>query len=344
MCSLLNVLIPRATDPAVFSASIDGGEAPGPPSSAIVTADTILAGFEMGRYDPWSPTQPWLALTSSDGLSIFDATTPGVAPYLVYERSVTAYSWSPDGRWLVLRVSAGGLAAFGSLVVVRASRGAPPFVIKSNLDVGDFVWGSDGNIYSWGNSGPTRRQFVPPPEWLNENPGPFTARLIAVQVYGLRTQMPMTNGRPVFCRFSPHLSPPEVMLTPLLSASLLAMDGFPDGSRLLVQSWVPDKSGVTLVVDSEGTPLAQLGTSNGPMKFNGTSVSADGTFVAGEQTEDDGHSTLSSRLLIFAASNDWHLFINNVPDGMDPRLSRVGSFISYVDLERTLHVGSLQLD
>ena len=334
------------TDPVVFSAYINLGSPAAPPSSAIITADTTLAGYHYGSYAPWSPTEPWLALTAGAGLYVYNAATPAIAPQLVYQGPVTAYAWSPDGRWLVVRVSAGsaGLRAFASIVVLRASGGGSAVTLASNLDVGDFVWASDGIVYCWESLGPTRRQFAPPAEWLSQNPGPFITRAVAIRLQGLDTQMPTVQDKPTPCRFNPDLNPPEIALAPLASASFLSMDGFPDGHRLLVKSWVPDKSGVTLVVDSEGNQLAQLGESHGTLKFTGTSVSGDGTFVAGEQTVDDGHAVQSSRLLLFDASNSWHLFIANVSDGMDPRLARVGSYVAYTDLEGLVHVGTLQVN
>ena len=354
-CMILNVAPPCSlttsktslksteADSPVFTASVNSVAAPGPPSQALVISETALPAHHYW-VDPWSPSQPWIALFGSDGVYVYDATAPGLTPNRVYQGSATAYRWSPDGRWLVVRTgeTSDGLA---SLVVVRANAVETPAILASKVDFVHFVWAGDGNIYCWEYLGPTRRQFAPPSAWQAENPGPFSVRTITIFVRDFSVPKPSLVKDRVPCRFNTQLSPVEALLTPLVGHSIIPQDGFPDAERLLVSAFQPNGGrSTTLVVDSQGTPQVTLGSSHAPFHFEGTSVSPGGAFVAGHETLEDEYDIVSSRLTLVEISNAWQLTVVNVPEGLDPKLSRVGSYIAYADLQGVVYVGTLEFN
>jgi hypothetical protein len=332
-----------STDGNVFTAVLDSasvGASPGIPVGAAFMQMVALDGT-YGTYPPWSPTKPHLAFRTVAGLFVLDATTTGSQPLQVFQGPVADYTWSPDGDWLLLVTASTEEARKGlaSLVAVPETGGTAATVIDK-ADVGNFVWGTDGSIYYWEREAPRFRQLAPPATWAPTQGPPFGGRPVLVFAVNQTTR----KIAPYY--FHAGLQEKTRLLTSysVPGAHVLRRDGFSDG-RLLLSAFGRGEggAGATLIVDSQGLVLSRLGASWGDERFTGTSVSSDESFVAGERVTDDGHGILAAELWIVAANNGWRLRVSNVTWGMNPQLSRVGSFVAYMAEEGT-RVGALQFN
>jgi hypothetical protein len=64
--------------------------------------------------------------------------------------------------------------------------------------------------------------------------------------------------------------------------------------------------------------------------------------VVGQQTVENGHTILSSKLFLGDAHGRWATEIPGTEGAREPRLSREGMFISYLQRD-TLKIGQLEL-
>lgn len=78
--------------------------------------------------------------------------------------------------------------------------------------------------------------------------------------------------------------------------------------------------------------------------FYPQSVSADGQYLAGDKSVEDGHSVFESDLHLSDVDGAWIVPISSAPDGMWPRLSREGLLLAFRGLnDGQLHVGELEI-
>jgi hypothetical protein len=128
-----------------------------------------------------------------------------------------------------------------------------------------------------------------------------------------------------------------------LPRSILRADGFLDG-RMLVRILSDTEGGPSqnLIVDATGKLQSRVRGAWDDGNFSASSVSADGLFLAGEQTAGAEDAITASRLFLVAADGSWHVAVDGVDWGTDPRLSRVGSYLAFTDADGNAHVGTLQ--
>ena len=309
-----------------------------PPRMPRTATFSALGSFSgsYGKYAPWSPTKPLIAYITKSGLSVFDAANPSVPPVEVYQGRVDEYTWSPDGDWLVFKTVSIGWPSkpLVALIAVPATGGAPCTLIDGAV-VHDFVWATNGNIYYWQLGSETWTPIAPPASWPK---GQYTGRPVLLFASTPATRQTKSSRQPYY--FYTGL-PVQAGLSGY-GTFVRSVDGFPDG-RLLIRVFAPDESGAggNLIVDAQGTLLGRVDPSGGAAEFDGASVSSDGSFVAGHEETGDGHFTLSAKLFVVDTNNAWRLQVEGVEWGLDPRLSRVGSFLAYMGKSGETRIGAL---
>jgi len=293
---------------------------------ATFTAIDSVAGW-FSHWCAWSPTEPWLAFSKSDGVYVYDASHPEVSPTRVSTGYGDPLAWSPDGRWLLILTERDFRRGTWSLMVTPATHESPTWIVR-NLDVFPATWGSNGAIYYWERGFVTRHRVDPPAAWSSANPRPFPERP--------RLFVHDINGDVLF--FYPESEREEIVHMNTRGTWVLLYAEFTDGRRFLVH--IPDYyGGYTAVIDHWGIVRSRI------VDFSGTSVNGDGSLVAGHVTDEDGHSIYHAWLHVGDSRGTWSTRITNVGDqALSPELSSVGSFIAYSSLAAGgIHVGTLAM-
>jgi len=320
---------------AVLATPTAGVKPQAPRAAQFVESATVDGRY--GTYSPWSPTAPLFAYVDPHGIHVLNLEKPASQATLVARGADTDFTWSPDGRWLLARTPARGKQAEGAaLVVVPASGGSETVVLDGAL-ISDFVWAADGAIYYWDYTSPKPQRVDPPALWSQARPAKLSARPVLVFEFG--------GGLPRAALFAAQNPGPTVPIVAAanLPRSVLRADGFPDG-RLLVRVMGDTEggAGTNFIVDATGKAGARVRAAWDDGNFAATSVSADGSFLAGEQTAGDDDVTTESKLFLVAVDGAWHLPVSGVEWGADPRLSRFGSYLAFTDSNGNAHVGVLQ--
>ncbi|HEV8292909.1 MAG TPA: hypothetical protein VGP94_13335, partial [Tepidisphaeraceae bacterium] len=119
----------------------------------------------------------------------------------------------------------------------------------------------------------------------------------------------------------------------------LIVEELTDGQRFLIHG--PggySHPGGGFIVDAKGSILDSLG-----WEVAWESVSSDGRYVIGEQTVEDGHAILSSKLFLGDVHGRWRKEIPGSDGALNPHFSREGFFIAYGQRD-SLKIGRLQID
>lgn len=307
-----------------------------PRTAQFVERATVSGRY--GTYSPWSPTAPLFAYVDPQGIHVLNVESPSPSPVLVARGADADCTWSPDGGWILARTPARGKRAEGAaLVVVPASGGVETVLVDGAL-ISDFVWAADGAIYYWDYTSPKPQKVDAPADWTQARPAKLAARPALVFEFGA--------GVPRATLF-PAQNPAPTVAIPSAGAfprSVLRGDGFPDG-RLLVRVMSDSEGGpaTNLIVDAGGKTLSRVRATWDDGNFSASSVSANGTFLAGEQSTGGEDVITASKLFLVAVDGAWHLPVAGVEWGADPRLSRFGSYMAYTDSDGNAHAGQLQL-
>jgi len=246
-------------------------------------------------------------------------------------RVVSGYSepmgWSPDGRWLLILAEYDFRRGTESLLVTPATHESPTWIVR-HVDFSPATWASNGAIYYWDTRFGARHRVDPPAAWLETNPGSFREqpRLFAYEY-----------GDVLF--FYPESEREEVVRMSREGAWVLPYAEFTDGRRFLVH--IPDYSGgYTAVIDHWGITRSRI------RDFYGTTVSGDGSLVAGYVGEEGHYNYISSALYVGDSRGTWSTRILNVSgsQAIAPELSSVGSHIAYRSLTtHQLLIGTLDV-
>lgn len=332
---LLGVFAPCAA-PAASPGALPAATKPGPPRLVQYVELAALNG-RYGTYSPWSPTAPLFAFVDPSGIHVLNVEKSPPQATLVARGADADCTWSPDGGWILARTPARGRTAEGAALVVVPAGGGGEIVLLDGALISDFVWAADGAIYYWDYTSPKAQRVDPPTAWSQSRPAKLSARPALVFEFG--------GGVPRAALFAAQNPGPTV---PIASAanfprSVLRADGFPDG-RLLVRVMSDTEGGAptNLIVDATGRTQSRTRAAWDDGNFSATSVSMDGTFLAGEQAAGGDHVITDSKLFLVAADGAWHVPVTGVEWGTDPRLSRFGSYLAYTDADGNAHVGMLQ--
>jgi hypothetical protein len=304
--------------------------------------------------EPWSPDGARLAYldAATDSIGIFDALTPQSTPRRVAAGVfVSQVRWSPDGGWLLLIGSDGSPVPIRHLIAVRLPTSAVPGLevelAPPNSEITHAVWGSDGNIYWWDLQTGKRTTLPPPPEWRMDNPSTFAER-----THLLPRLVSQTRRLAQFV----FETVPAVVETPIeLSApadsvdNVLGLDVVPGGQRFLL-CVLGAPCSFTALVDRSGAILTRYwipcpsGPPGGPFTFEGGgSISADGRFIIGYRDVEDGHSILSSELILTNLQSSWVADVAGSSGLLDARFAATGLFVACAPLDGGVEVGVLDV-
>lgn len=325
-----------------------------PPAPASATFSPI-ASLPSGRIlygDLWSPQGARLAYrdVETDSIAVFDASMPHVPPRQVAPAAyVRQVRWSPDGGWLLL-IQAGFPAFASRLIAARVPRPdvsglvvevAPP---KPEIDHG--VWGSDGNIYWWDLDTGERTTVLPPSEWRYENPGPFRERTHL---------MPHRDRRTRALRVFVFETVPAVVEIPIdvpvepPSGHVLGLGVVPGGRQVLL-TLLGAPCPMTARANRSGAILSRYwdpcpsGPPSGPYTFEGGgSVSANRRYLIGYREVEDGHSILSSHLILTDLQATWVVDVEGTSMGLQAEFAATGLFLAYGALDRRIEIGVLDV-
>ncbi len=292
-----------------------------------------------GRYSPWSPTTAQFAYADGSGILVLNLESTTAQPVRVVNAVDTDCTWSPDGTWLLVRTPSIARDAEGAaLVVVPARGGGAATSVADGVLLSDFVWAGDGKIYYWDYTSPKPHVVEPPAAWTAARARTLAARPVLVFEFG------GTLPRAAYFDARVPKATSPVASAANLSRSLLRSDGFADG-RLLVHvlSDTEGKPGANLIVDPTGKMAGQIRAAWDDGAFAATSISADGTYAAGEQVMGDEDQVTGSKIFLVALNDAWRVGVSGVAWGADPRLSRAGSYLAFTDADGNAHTGVLQL-
>jgi len=281
--------------------------------------------------DPWSPTEPLLALRGPDGVYVFNAALAAASPHLVVG-SASYVAWSPDGHWLVCWVEE---SVDQCTVVAVPEDGSERDTLYRGPSVWPMVWASDGNIYLWERPPGSRiRHRIAPPKQWREKHGSST---------DYRPTMILKTGQ--------HLSMRRFEVAPVpVERNLPALDSLAGEGHVLLQeeipgggNWLIEGPGTathgeqTYIVDDRGRVVRSLG-----WQIRWTSVSADRRFLVGFQEVDRGDDVASAQLFVRDMAGAWQVPVPSVDYALNPRWSRRGSFVVYRSRDAT-HVARLEI-
>ena len=291
-----------------------------------------------GRYSPWSPTTAQFAYADGGGILVVNLADATSRPVRVVQAVDTDCTWSPEGTWLLVRTQSIAKDAEGAALIVVPAAGGTPVPVADGVLLSEFVWAGDGKIYYWDYTSPQPHVVEPPAAWIAARAHAPAARPVLVFEFG--------GPLPRAAYFDARLPKPTSALVGAasLSRSLLRSDGFADGRLLVhVQSDNEGTPGANLIVDATGKTAGQIRAAWDDGAFAATSISADGTYAAGEQVMGDEDQVTESKIFLVAVDGSWHVSVSGVAWGADPRLSRAGNYLAYTDAEGNAHAGAFQL-
>jgi hypothetical protein len=312
-----------------------------------------LEGFRMPDGDPWAPDRSALLLVRRDGLFVFEATRPTEQPQRILEAQILSVCWSPDGSWVGCRVRVPTVVRSGDVRLQFVSAAGGPVETRTpRARVGPFLWAEDGAIYFWDAKRGTRSRIEPPRSWSQRQPRLPEARppylvLLPDRQQGGRERAvlftPAASGRPAVEVSVPGLVPPA-------ARNLKVADVFPaaapDGARFLVHLQPANEGLRTFTLDSRGDRLARLGQVDSLPAFVGTSVSADGRYVAGYRPRQGAGTFAASAMWLADASGRWSVPVEDATHAVAVRVSHFGAFVAFEDpLSNTdlIHVGRVDV-
>jgi hypothetical protein len=288
----------------------------------------------------WSPRDARLALRGGEGVYVFDAAKPDVPPRLVVTGPWSGLDWSPDAQWLLVSASAPPQPVYDRIRIEAVPLGTGKrWVVYFGAERFGPMWASDGYVYAWHQSpvyGLERYELEPPPGYIAHHPGPIAPTTYLVWGVNQRGQ-----SRPTAFRCRP--SPKDWAIVNWDSTG--ADNVFPRGSdargtRFLVTLFGLPNRDRDQIIDAEGHVVARVGTSQAEW----TSLSGDGSLLAGHHEIDQGDNIGGGILYVGDAKGAWTARVATKAAAIHPRLSREGLYVCFEDpVAGGLHVGELIL-
>lgn len=318
------------------------GAVVGEPKATFSLLRTVRGPWHLPDHpqSPWSPGANMLALHGPKGLYVLDTSSEGSEPRLVLSGRVVNYSWSPDGRWLlgVLDVGSHPRHTLRRLVVAPVEGEESVFLLES-ASIGTCTWGHDGRLYYWDDNVGMRQAIAPPKQWRELHSEAFEARPTYVLV-----AQPGANLLQLH-KFSPGLGHEAAFPsdTTNLNTMRVMLDVLADGRVLL---WIYDyqQSPYAVITDANGNVLCRVGSDVDEEGFGAHAFTADGRFVVGHDTSEDGDDITEARLFVRPATGGKRIPIAGGEDGMGPRVSHYNTLMAYRSLKGEIRIGKLQID
>jgi hypothetical protein len=312
-----------------------------------------LEGFRMPEGDPWAPDRSALLLVRRDGLYVFEATKPTDPPRRILQAQILGVCWSPDGTWVGCRVRVPTVVRASDVHMKFVSAaGGPADTRTPRARIGPFLWAEDGGLYFWDARHGTRARMEPPSSWKQRQPRlPETrpAHLLVVPEagHGHREHAILFTAsfadRAATEEIVSSLAAPGVKQLKVAAAFPAAT---PDSARFLVHMTVGNSGARTYVVNARGERLTRLGEVEDLPAFVGTSVSADGKFVAGYRPRQGQGSFATSQLWLADADGHWSTKVEDAERAVAVRLAHTGVFVAFEDpVSNTdlVHVGRVDV-
>jgi hypothetical protein len=319
------------------------------PTAALPPAVTFheIASFN-GRFprrEPWSPRGSILVYNDGSGLHAFDAMQASGAVRLT-EQDVPWITWSPDGDWLLANQRLDG-QGHERLLVIPLSGAGEVEVLRARYQLGGFLWGSNGCLYYYWDG--ELRRHPPPAAWCAENPSPFPVTdqyLHVAPPAGRRYAHGSTAAR--FRASRDHEEVTHIPAPRGERTTVWVLDEIPARGQLLLKVLPAFEPSYEWIGDVEGTVRATYPTEHaelpgGRTRFSPCSVSADGTFVVGITTVEDGHFVYEAKLHLAHIDREWVAPIEGAPDATEAHFAHEGLLLALHGLhDGMIHVGTLE--
>jgi hypothetical protein len=346
--------------PAGPEASSDSAAIPGdprerlaPPPRAVFEEVAVLPGVSIPGFEPWSPRGARLLVNTSDGLAALDAESPGAGLVPLADFRVEYVSWSPDGEWVL------GLhreyPTFIDRLFCIPLDGSGPVEMYAGEDCSPFLWGSSGDLVFWTDRhAESPERLPPPPEWTNANPGPWPVRPQCASAPRER----LRPHDPTLWPSTYRVEAAEVIIRPFEAPVpdvyyFFLRDEVTDGRTVLTWGASPSLASTFTAIQSPEAGAGvrvmvpewkDLGDGSFRIDFIPRCISADGRYLAGTSTVEDGHYVYESDILIEAADGSWRVPLQGAEDGAPDHFSREGSWLVWEPLHGSdHHVGRVRI-
>ena len=315
---------------------------PSTPYAQYVAIDSLPGPWTLLSDCRWSPTGRAVPIRAPDGIHMYDLPNRSIVSVPVFGSSTSSVRWSPDGTWLLACVQSPDEYVRG----VASLEASPAFSNQSEtlvrgVDIGKFVWASNGAIYYWDKHSGERHRVEPPQRWRLVNPFAYPQRDNLVLLSD-----PLRHG---FKLVSFKASPAEEESTiPGFAATdinvVAVMAALPSSSQFLIHAFPNGSSPYSAVIDGQGRTVARFDKDPTAPRIVCTTVSADGRFVMGYHETDDGMKTIDSQLIVADIMGKWRTPVLLAPRGITPSMSPTDQHVIFEDpLTGRIHVGLLEI-
>src|SRR5712691_1998324 len=181
---LLSLVVLSIAQGAVAAVRDAAGTHPKPPDQVRIDSVAALPACRPAELRGWSPRGTRLALISSEGLGVFDASHPS-EPIRHLMAGQPRVIWSPDGNWIACQLRLPFRSVRVEQIVATRITGTECDTLWSGPEAWPMLWACDGNLYFWGDERPAARHaLLPPPSWRREHPRPYAPRSELVMTLG----------------------------------------------------------------------------------------------------------------------------------------------------------------